>query len=57
MELTLKNNDIEPILKNESESARLAGFGAPLSNFIQIFVHEDEEVKALALINLLNWDD
>jgi hypothetical protein len=32
----------------------LAGFGSPLSDVIQIFVHEDEEVKALALIAQLN---
>ena len=53
VEVTLKDNNIEPILKDESESARLAGFGAPLSDIIQIFVHEDEEVKALELITQL----
>jgi len=56
VELTLKDNNIEPILKDESGSARLAGFGSPLPDLIQIFVHEDEEVKALALIAQLNWD-
>ena len=57
VELILKDNNIEPILKDESESARLAGFGAPLSDIIQIFVHEDEEVKSLALISQLNSDE
>ena len=57
VELSLKDNNIEPILKDESESARLAGFGAPLSDLIQVFVHEDEEVKSLALINQLNRDE
>ena len=57
VELTLKDNNIEPILKDESESARMAGFGAPLSDIIQIFVHEDEEVKSLALISQLNSDE
>jgi hypothetical protein len=56
VELTLKDNKIKPILKDESESARLAGFGLPISDIIQIFVHEDEEVKALALISQLNLD-
>ena len=57
VEVTLKDNNIEPILKDESESARLAGFGAPLSDLIQVFVHEDEEVKSLALITQLNRDE
>ena len=57
VELILKDNNIEPILKDESESARLAGFGAPLSDLIQVFVYEDEEVKSLALINQLNRDE
>ena len=42
VELSLKDNNIEPILKDESES-----------DIIQIFVHEDEEVKALELITQL----
>ena len=54
IELLLKDNSIKPIVKDESESARLAGFGTPLPDLIQIFVHEDEEVKALGLINHLN---
>ncbi|APQ16351.1 putative signal transducing protein [Maribacter hydrothermalis] len=54
IELLLKDNSIEPILKDESESARLAGFGTPLPDLIQIFVHKDEEIKALALINQLH---
>ncbi|WP_419212193.1 DUF2007 domain-containing protein [Maribacter sp. X9] len=57
VELTLKDNDIEPILKDETESARLAGFGSPLPELIEIYVHMDEEEKALALITQLNWED
>lgn len=56
VELTLKENTIEPILKDEKESARLAGFGSPMPELIEIFVHEDEEEKALALISQLNWE-
>ncbi len=55
IELTLKNNDIEPILKDEKESARLAGFGSPMPDLIEIFVHKDEEEKALGLINKMAW--
>tara|TARA_R110002051_G_scaffold5108_3_gene27370 strand:+ start:15033 stop:15257 length:225 start_codon:yes stop_codon:yes gene_type:complete len=54
IELLLNDNSIKPILKDESESARLAGFGTPLPNLIQIFVHQDEVIKALGLINHLN---
>ncbi|TLP81642.1 putative signal transducing protein [Maribacter sp. ACAM166] len=57
VELTLRDNAIEPIVKDERESARLAGFGSPLSDLIEIFVHKDEELKALALITKLNWDE
>ena len=55
VELTLKDNDITPILKDESESARLAGFGSPLPEMVEIFVYEDEEEKALSLINQISW--
>ncbi|MGA0430398.1 MAG: putative signal transducing protein [Flavobacteriaceae bacterium] len=45
--------NIIPVIKDESESARLAGFGAPLE-MLQVFVHKDELAvaqKALAAIN------
>lgn len=57
VELALRDNDIEPIVKDEKESARLAGFGSPLSDLIEIFVHKDEEVKALALITEMDWEE
>jgi hypothetical protein len=55
VELTLKDNNIDPILKDEKESARLAGFGSPMPDLIEIFVHKDEEEKALGLINKMDW--
>ena len=54
IELALKENNIEPILKDETESARLAGFSTPLPELVEIYVHKDQEEKALALINELN---
>ncbi|MDF4204803.1 DUF2007 domain-containing protein [Maribacter sp. SA7] len=54
IEIALKENNIAPILKDEKESARLAGFGTPLSEFIEIYVNKDEEEKALAIITELN---
>lgn len=53
----LKENDISPIVKSESESARLAGFGTPLPHISEIYVHGDEEAKALELISQLNWEE
>ncbi|WP_405413734.1 putative signal transducing protein [Maribacter sp. Asnod1-A12] len=50
----LKENDIIPILKDETESARLAGFGSPQPELVEIFVNKDEEEKALTLMTQLN---
>ena len=50
IELALKESNIEPILKDETESARLAGFGTPLPELVEIFVNKDEEARALAII-------
>lgn len=54
IELALIENNISPILKDEKESARLAGFGSPLPDFVEIYINKDEEEKALAIITELN---
>ncbi len=46
---SLNKIDIHPIVKNESESARLAGFGI-IDNKKKIYVHRDEFGKAEELI-------
>ena len=46
---TLNKFNIRPIVKNESESARLAGFGI-IDDKKKIFVHRDELLKAGKLI-------
>ena len=46
---SLSKININPIFKNESESARLAGFGI-ISEKKYIYVHRDEYVKAKELI-------
>ena len=46
---SLSKININPVVKNESESARLAGFGA-ISDKKKIYVHRDEYVKAEELI-------
>ena len=46
---SLKKIDIYPIIKNESESARLAGFGI-IDHKKKIYVHRDEYGRAEELI-------
>ena len=46
---SLNRIDIHPIVKNESESARLAGFGI-INHKKKIYVHKDEYLKAKELI-------
>ncbi len=57
VELALQDHNIEPILKDETTSARLAGYGSPMPELIEIFVHTDQEKQALSLIAQLNWED
>lgn len=47
----LKNIGINPIVKDETESGRLAGFGASIQNFQELYVHSDELDKAMPIIN------
>ena len=49
---SLKNININPVVENESESARLAGFGT-FDDKKKIFVHRDEYAKAEELIKSL----
>ncbi len=46
----LKEIGIEPIIKDESESGRLAGFGASIQGQQELFVHNDELDKAVPII-------
>ena len=49
----LSKEKIYPIIKDEAESARLAGFG--INSYEQkIFVNKNEVKKALGVINSLN---
>ncbi|MCX2680831.1 DUF2007 domain-containing protein [Galbibacter sp. EGI 63066] len=50
LESRLKDVSINPIIKNESESARLAGFAPAVFNQVQVFVHKDEHEKALKVL-------
>ena len=42
MKQALSEKKIFPIIKDESESARLAGFGISNPTVLQVFLHKDE---------------
>jgi Putative prokaryotic signal transducing protein len=46
----LEDIGIEPIIKDESESGRLAGFGASIQGQQEVYVHENELNKALPIV-------
>lgn len=57
LEEQLKKAGINPVVKNESESARLAGFGPAVVDQVRIYVHKDEEQRALKIYNELNYKE
>lgn len=46
----LKEAGIEGIVKDESESGRLAGFGSSIQGFQEIYVHKSEKDTALPIV-------
>lgn len=46
----LKNSNICAIIKDESESGRLAGFGASIQGLQEIHVHKDELEQAVLIV-------
>jgi hypothetical protein len=46
----LSDIGISAIIKDESESGRLAGFGAPIQGQQELFVHNDELDKAILIV-------
>lgn len=49
----LKSINITAVVKDESESSRLAGFGAPIHGLQEVYVHKDELDKAIPVIEEL----
>ena len=47
----LENIGIIPIVKDEGESQRLAGYGSLSQGYQELFVHNDELEKAEAIVN------
>lgn len=50
----LHNIGIEAIVKDESESARLAGFSSSMLGAIDLYVHKDEVVNAEVVVKELS---
>lgn len=48
----LQNNGIQPVLRDNSSTAMLSGFGAVMPNFQELYVHEDEFDQSKRIINL-----
>ncbi len=46
----LEAKGIVPIVKDEGESQRLAGYGSMNQGFQEVFVHNDELDKALTIV-------
>ena len=49
----LQAENIIPVIKDESESARMAGFGM-VHDIKQVFVHQDEFKKSQKILNSLS---
>lgn len=52
----LESAGINPIIKDESESGRLAGFGASIQGYQELYVSDDELEHAQAIIASVNED-
>lgn len=51
----LEKIDIIPVVKDQTESARLAGFGGGIvPGFQEVFVHKDELDKAVVIVETIN---
>jgi hypothetical protein len=52
----LENENITAVVKDETESGRLAGFGSAIQGLQEIYVHKDELKKAKSIIESLNLE-
>ena len=52
----LKEAGIEGIVKDESESGRLAGFGSSIQGFQEIYVHQSEIKTAVPIVEEIKND-
>lgn len=56
MKEELENVGIVPIIKDEGESQRLAGYASMNQGYQEIYVHNDELEKALPIVNRLKTE-
>ena len=49
----LTNVGINPVVKDESESGRLAGFGASIQGEQEVYIHKDEFEKATGILEII----
>jgi len=52
----LEQEGISAVVKDETESGRLAGFGGTIYGLQDIYVHKDELEKATTIIESLNLE-
>jgi len=52
----LENIGITPIIKDEGESQRLAGYGSMTQGYQDILVHNDQLEKAMVVVNRIKAD-
>jgi len=52
----LQNAGIVPIIKDEGESQRLAGYASMNQGFQEVYVHNDELDKALVIVNRVKME-
>ncbi|WP_418603790.1 putative signal transducing protein [Hwangdonia sp.] len=49
----LEKTNIRPVVKDQSESARLAGFGPSIPGQQELYVHKDELDKAVEIVETI----
>ena len=52
----LEDLGIIPIIKDEGESQRLAGYGSMNQGFQEVYVHNDELDKAQAIVDQVKFE-
>lgn len=56
IELELLEQGISPVIKDEAESARLAGFASSMLGNVELHVNQDEKEKALQVVTKITTE-
>lgn len=54
IKVTLEEVGIEPIIKDRTESGRLAGFASEISMQIEVYIFENQYDKAFEIVRKIN---